>query len=327
MSKKLIGLFGCMLLIVTTLPVSSTITVEKDVILTINDGTLSGYVNDTLMNPIEGALVRVYFHGTYEEDYTDATGYYHVTNIPICYCMKNCTASKSGYKSEWALLSIVKNTTYDFVLDPLGPCYPVLNGTMGWNGWWISPVTVSFVFDPEEVAEIWYNYKGWHLYTKPFIVDENGTININFYWINHEGEKSPQTSIMLDIDQIPPWTNLDWETYKERGFWYVKFIFTADDDISGMHEEVEMYINNILNEIVCGPGPDYKFIIPLNIPMKFVAKFMCHDNAGNEAFELVNSSDIESYTYSPSYSMLYLRWFERFPLLQKILDVLRPNNR
>ena len=29
-----------------------------------NDGTLSGYVTDTSMNPIEGALVRVYFHET-----------------------------------------------------------------------------------------------------------------------------------------------------------------------------------------------------------------------------------------------------------------------
>jgi len=68
---------------------------------TIYDGSLSGYVNDTSMNPIAGAWVRVHFHGTYKENYTDSSGYYHVTNIPICYCMKNCTASKEGYKTEW----------------------------------------------------------------------------------------------------------------------------------------------------------------------------------------------------------------------------------
>ena len=109
MKKKIVGIFVCMLLIATVLPVSGNAP-------TINDGTLSGYVNDTSMNPIEGVLVRVYFHEAYEEDYTDSTGYYHVTNIPICYCLKNCTASKTGYKREQVLLAINEDTTYDFVL-------------------------------------------------------------------------------------------------------------------------------------------------------------------------------------------------------------------
>ena len=83
----------------------------------INDGSLLGYVNDTSGNPIEGALVRVHFHETYEEDYSDEDGYYHVTNIPICYCLKNVSCSKDCYKTEWVLLSIVENTTHDFILN------------------------------------------------------------------------------------------------------------------------------------------------------------------------------------------------------------------
>jgi len=82
----------------------------------LHNGSLLGYVNDTKGDPIEGALVRVHFHGTYEDDYSDSIGFYHVTNIPICYCMKNTTCSKNGYKTEWVLLSIAENTTYDFVL-------------------------------------------------------------------------------------------------------------------------------------------------------------------------------------------------------------------
>ena len=95
-----------------------------------NDGSLLGYVNDTSGNPIDGALVRVYFHGTYEEDYSDSTGYYHVTNIPICYCLKNTTCSKEGYKTEWELLSIAENTTYDFILSSMNnpPKVPVMHG-------------------------------------------------------------------------------------------------------------------------------------------------------------------------------------------------------
>ena len=41
----------------------------------INYGSLSGYVNDTSGNPIEGALVRVYFHETFEEAYSGEDGY------------------------------------------------------------------------------------------------------------------------------------------------------------------------------------------------------------------------------------------------------------
>ncbi len=92
--------------------------IEQSSMSTFYEGSLSGYVNNTSMNPIEGALVRVYFHETYEEDYTDSSGYYHVTNIPICYCLKNCTASKIGYKTELVELAINENTTYDFVLAP-----------------------------------------------------------------------------------------------------------------------------------------------------------------------------------------------------------------
>ena len=83
----------------------------------LDDGSLSGYVYDTNMKPIKGALVRVYFHETYEENYTNSYGYYHVTNIPICWCMKNCTASKEDYVTEWVYLSIGENTTYNFVLE------------------------------------------------------------------------------------------------------------------------------------------------------------------------------------------------------------------
>ena len=115
--NKRIGIFVSLLLIGAVLPVSGNINTETNITASINDGTLSGYVFDTFMNPIEGARVRVYFHGTYEEDYTDPSGYYHVINIPICYCMKNCTASKAGYKSEWISLGIVEDTYHDFILE------------------------------------------------------------------------------------------------------------------------------------------------------------------------------------------------------------------
>jgi len=108
---------------VSVIPSTSTIVEKKSNILTLNEGSLSGYVNDTSMNPLEEARVRVCFHGTYEENYSDSSGYYHVTNIPICNCTKNCTAFKEGYKSECVWLSIYEDTIYDFVLTPSKKLY------------------------------------------------------------------------------------------------------------------------------------------------------------------------------------------------------------
>ena len=88
--------------------------------ITLNNGTLSGHVTDSEDNPIEGARVRVYFHDTYSENYSDSTGYFHVTNISICNCTKNATCSKEGYNSVWVYLGIWYNTTYDFVLTSKG---------------------------------------------------------------------------------------------------------------------------------------------------------------------------------------------------------------
>jgi parallel beta-helix repeat protein len=83
------------------------------------EGTLSGYIWDKNMNPIEGSEVVVYFHEKYEKNFSDSSGYYHVTNIPICFCLKNATVYKEGYKSEWVLLAIGENTIHNFTLKPL----------------------------------------------------------------------------------------------------------------------------------------------------------------------------------------------------------------
>lgn len=98
-----------------------------------NEGSLSGYVTDASVNPIEGARVRVYFHETYEENYSDPLGYYHVNNIPICYCLKNATCSKEGYNTEWVLLSIDENTIYDFILTSLSVPDLDCEGDLAWG--------------------------------------------------------------------------------------------------------------------------------------------------------------------------------------------------
>ena len=53
----------------------------ENTVVSVNNGSISGFVNDSIGNPIEGVRVRVDFHETFEEDFTDESGYYNVVNI------------------------------------------------------------------------------------------------------------------------------------------------------------------------------------------------------------------------------------------------------
>ena len=95
-------------------------------------GSLSGCVTDIFTNPIEDVHVNVSFHNTYEENYTDDIGKYQVTNIPLCWCYKNVTASKDGYTTESVMMPINENSTYDFILMPKNLVF-CANLSTGWN--------------------------------------------------------------------------------------------------------------------------------------------------------------------------------------------------
>ncbi|UCD14626.1 MAG: carboxypeptidase regulatory-like domain-containing protein [Thermoplasmatales archaeon] len=245
--------------------------------ITIYNGSLSGYVNDTSMNPIEGARIRVYFHETFEENYSDSSGRYHVANIPICYCMKNCTASKEGYATEGVLLDITENTTRDFVLTPLDPCYPVFNGTMGDNGWFVNCVTITFIFDPEEISAVYYKVDGgsWQIYSGPLIVCDDGVYELCWRYVDNEGHQSDIYCEYFMIDQTKPEIELTVDTYKEDGLWYLVLTAIAEDECSGMNR-VEFYINDILQEKIIGPGPNYEWIIPWILENYSVTGLICN---------------------------------------------------
>jgi parallel beta-helix repeat protein len=84
------------------------------------NGSLSGFVNDSFFNPIEGALVSIKCGGLHMQNTTHSTGFYCIDNVPIVDCYWNVSASKKGYETFWVKMSIDINSTYDFVLMPLG---------------------------------------------------------------------------------------------------------------------------------------------------------------------------------------------------------------
>ena len=127
------------------------------------------------------------------------------------------------------------------------------------------------------------------------------------------------------MDQTKPDIDLiDWETYKENGSWYVRFTCVAEDAISGM-DRIEMHIDDELHETIKWPGP-FEFDIKWSKELKTsIFKFEAFDKAGNSDVAIINGSDIKSYSnfYIKQLSNnLILKFLERFPIFQRLLDIL-----
>ena len=86
----------------------------------IENGSLSGFVNDSFFNPIKGALVSIKCGGLHMQNTSDSNGFYYIDNVPIVDCYWNVSASKKGYETFWVEMAIDINSTYDFVLTFLG---------------------------------------------------------------------------------------------------------------------------------------------------------------------------------------------------------------
>ena len=271
------------------------------------EATLSGYVTDTLMNPLSGALVRVYFHETYRENYSDPLGYYQVTNIPICYCLKNATCSKPGYHSEWVLLSIGGNMTYNFILTALNQtCYPVFNGTTGTNGWYISCVTVTFVVN-EDIDAVFFKIDdgSWIEYSNPFVMCENG-MHMLYYRYSYQGNVSEVQSTPLGIDCNKPQLQL----FSDRiSLNKIKISAEATDETSGI-DRLEFFVDGNLSLVDYTP-PYEVYVIGFGIHHVKVVAFDCAGNLVNSTITTIYSSQSHSYYF---HSFLY-RIFSLHPFM------------
>jgi hypothetical protein len=245
----------------------------------IEEGTLSGYVTDSEMHPVEGARIRVYFHETYRENYSDSTGHYRVNDIPICYCSKNATCAKEGYKTEWVWLSIYENTTYDFVLTPCeGYSYPEFNSTLGTNGWYVRPVIVTFVGDLNDTMYR-INNSGWIEYTNPFILNSQG-----IHVLEWRCNSSATYSVEIKIDWLPP--NVTNFSHKRLGLFKWQFAVDVSDEFSGVKSvqfDIDLSIDSEPPYQLIWRGCFLLYLIRCFISPSFAFMHMwdAWDNAGN----------------------------------------------
>jgi parallel beta-helix repeat protein len=202
------------------------------------------------------------------------------------------------------------------------------SGPNGDNGWYISTINVKLKAKDNSIFGIkaiyyrvnggeWKNHSGGVV---NFVLDYNCLINgsIEYYAVDYAGNQEEINVVYgIDIDQLPPEIEVKIEAYKENLRWFVKFTIIAEDSCSGL-DRVEFFINDGLQEIIEGSGPEYIFIIQWSKSLRnHVFYFYCYDRAGNVIVASVNGSEVES--YPDNYFVFLWKWLDRYPLLNKII--------
>jgi hypothetical protein len=124
----------------------------------------------------------------------------------------------------------------------MGPGYInwTVNGTMGENGWYISPLILTCTYDHDWWAHIYYDIgNGTTEYTEAFYITNQGTVTFMYIAVDYEGNEFPGTFPPFKIDYTPPFIDLGVE---KTGFNKWLFSVIADDSISGV-VNVEFYLD------------------------------------------------------------------------------------
>lgn len=83
------------------------------------EGIITGIVTDSETDlPIADVKMILEYHGTTRTEYTDSEGWYTFYDVPICFCLKNVSAYKRGYKSQSQLVAVSEITYANFSLEP-----------------------------------------------------------------------------------------------------------------------------------------------------------------------------------------------------------------
>jgi len=195
-------------------------------------------------------------------------------------------------KSSMYVGDLERTIVSETFLDP--PCYLVLDGTMGENGWYVSCVMISFVYDPEEIAAVCYNIDSgsWQMYIGPFMACWDGEHTFCWYYIDKEGNQSAIECIEIKIDQIAPTIDLTWESYNYNGILWIFFLAFCNDATSGM-DRVEFFIEDVYQ--FTDYTEPYEWIIEWSTALEGCVFYAyAYDKAGNMNEDAVGSPYIES---------------------------------
>jgi hypothetical protein len=172
----------------------------------------------------------------------------------------------------------------------------------GLNGWYISDIEVTVTAaDPSIGCEragsgvdyIVYSIDGAQGTidgdTGTFVIHDDGeNIDVEYWAVDMVGNAESHNSFIIDMDQTPPVIDLTYEWEGSSPPWMFHFIANATDATSGM-ERVEFYLNEGLEKIITGPGPEYIFSLPYIPPPYALWTAIGFDFAGLDASDFVEN--------------------------------------
>jgi hypothetical protein len=154
------------------------------------------------------------------------------------------------------------------VLDPPEPD--------GENSWYVSNVTIilNATDDSSGVNITTYRIDDmeWQIYREPFFLGDDGAyIRIEFYSVDNAGNEEPINTAFISIDQTKPVVLLYYNVTggdPQHG-WDLIFYAIATDAMSSTNQ-AEFYIDEELQKIVTGPGPNYELLF--HFPSEFLVR-------------------------------------------------------
>jgi hypothetical protein len=174
----------------------------------------------------------------------------------------------------------------------------------GLNGWYINDVEVTVIAsDPQigcERAGSGVDYIAYEIDGVPgqvsgdmgtFPITTDGKDVLVEYWaVDMVGNAEARNEFYIDMDQTPPVIDLTYEWEGSSPPWMFHFIANATDATSGM-ERVEFYLNEGLEKIITGPGPEYIFSLPYIPPPYALWTAIGFDFAGLQASDFVENPE------------------------------------
>jgi hypothetical protein len=174
----------------------------------------------------------------------------------------------------------------------------------GLNGWYINDVEVSVVAtdpsigcdrDGSGIDYIAYEINGvpgqvpGDSGTFPITTDGKD-VHVEYWAVDMVGNAEARNEFYIDMDQTPPVIDLTYEWEGSSPPWMFHFIANATDATSGM-ERVEFYLNEGLEKIITGPGPEYIFSLPYIPPPYALWTAIGFDFAGLQASDFVENPE------------------------------------
>jgi hypothetical protein len=92
---------------------------ERITIANEDTASISGFINDIEMKPVNGVKVSLSCGEEIYECFSDENGYYHKEGLPLLFCIWNITVFKQDYKTAYVDMPITEDSKYNFTLISL----------------------------------------------------------------------------------------------------------------------------------------------------------------------------------------------------------------